>query len=112
MAELEIRWTINAEEDILGIVNWIKEHSGPMTAGNIYNRIKSRVLPLADFPGTGRSVPQLVQLGITDIKQILEKPWIIYYKVSNNIIWILAVIDGRRNLEDIVYKKVVEGKRV
>jgi plasmid stabilization system protein ParE len=107
-----VKWSAIAEDDVLGIVSYITAHSGPTIAGNIYKRLKSRVEPLEDFPESGRVVPQLAAIGITDIRQITEKPWIIYYKVIEKEIWILAVIDGRRNLEEIIYAKVVEGRRV
>jgi toxin ParE1/3/4 len=107
-----LKWSTTAEADILDIVTYIKNHSGPMTAASVYERIKARAEPLVDFPDSGRVVSQLADIGIDDIRQITEKPWIIYYRIVDNEIWILSVIDGRRNLEEIIYDKVVEGKRV
>jgi toxin ParE1/3/4 len=107
-----LKWSTTAEADILDIVTYIKNHSGPMTAASVYERIKARAEPLIDFPGTGRVVPQLVNIGISDVRQITEKPWLIYYRIVDNEIWILSVIDSRRNLEEIIYAKVIEGKRV
>ena len=83
-----------------------------MTAASVYERIRARAEPLVDFPNSGRVVPQLADIGIDDVRQITEKPWIIYYRVVDTEIWILSVIDGRRNLEEIIYAKVIEGKRV
>jgi plasmid stabilization system protein ParE len=107
-----LKWSANAEADVLDIVAYIKNHSGPMTAAKIYERIKARAEPLVDFPLSGRAVPQLADIGINDVRQITEKPWIIYYKIVDNEIWILSVIDSRRDLEGIIYAKVIEGKRV
>jgi toxin ParE1/3/4 len=78
--------------------------------GHGQSRATSR--SLVDFPGTGRAVPQLASIGIAEVRQIGEKPWNIYYKIIDDDIWILSVIDGRRNLEEIIYAKVIEGKRV
>ncbi|GHV80510.1 hypothetical protein AGMMS49944_23010 [Spirochaetia bacterium] len=83
-----------------------------MRAASIYERIRARAEPLVDYPGSGRTVPQLASIGIDGVRQISEKPWNIYYKISNSDIWILSVIDSRRNLEEIIYAKVIEGKRV
>jgi plasmid stabilization system protein ParE len=106
---LELKWSENAENDVLSIVSYIKENSGPLSAAKIYERIKARVIPLKDFPGTGRVSPELAAMGIASIQQILEKPWIIYYTVTDTVD-ILAVIDGRRQLSDVLYQKLIEGK--
>jgi hypothetical protein len=29
------------------------------------------------------------------------------YKIENDIVYIIAVIDGRRNVEDIILKKII-----
>jgi toxin ParE1/3/4 len=84
-----ILWSKNAEDELLEIVSYIKEHSDEMIAKKIYGRIKSRVLPLRDFPETGRVVPELAALGILDVRQVLENPWKVYYRVGENTIKIL-----------------------
>ena len=108
--QYEIIWSLDAGTDLLKIVSYIKEHSGTIIAQSIYDRIKARVTPLKDFPGTGRPVPEVVKIGVTDIQQISEKPLKIYYKVFEKTINIVSVIDSRRNLEEVLYEKVMEGK--
>jgi plasmid stabilization system protein ParE len=87
-----LKWTANAEADVLDIINYIKKHSGHMRAASIYERIRARAEPLVDFPGSGRAVPQLASIGIDGVRQISEKPWNIYYKIIDNDIWILSKI--------------------
>jgi plasmid stabilization system protein ParE len=107
-----LRWSRNAEEDIIDIVSYIAGRSGSLAAAKIYDKIKARVIPLIDFPETGRVVPELARLGIEYIRQVTEKPWKIYYRIVGDEIWVLAVIDERRNLEEILYTKIIEGKRI
>ena len=57
-----------------------------------------------------RIAPLLKEFGILDIHQININPWLIYYRVESNIIKIISIIDMRRNLEDILYQKIMEGK--
>jgi hypothetical protein len=40
------------------------------------------------------------------------KPWKVYYKISENNkkVYILFVLDGRRNLEEILISKVIDNK--
>jgi len=71
---------------VLAIVSYIKEQSGPMRAAAVYERLKAQVLPLQDFPGAGRVVPELHAIGIDDVHQVLEYPWKIYYKTADNAV--------------------------
>jgi hypothetical protein len=45
---------------------------------------------------------------IKDFRQITEAPWKIYYKIVKNIVNVLAVIDSRRNLKDILINKLLK----
>jgi toxin ParE1/3/4 len=65
---------------------------------------------ISDNPAGRRIAPALKEMGINYIHQLNIHPWILYYKVENNIVEIISIIDGRRNLEEILYKKIMEGK--
>jgi toxin ParE1/3/4 len=54
----------------------------------------------------------LKNFGITNIHQLNINPWTIFYKVENNMMKIISIIDQRRNLEEILYKKILDGKIV
>lgn len=105
----EAIWSKNASLDLIEIVSYIKNYSGNKIAKGIYTKIKSEVEYIVDFPKAGIVVPELVDIGITNIYQIIVSPWKIYYKVIENRILVLSVIDGRRNLEEILYKKIISG---
>ena len=105
----KVIWSEDASLDLVDIVSYIKIHSGKGIAKEIYTRIKSKVDYIVDFPKAGIVVPELVNIGITDIYQIIVSPWKVYYKVIEDKILVLSVIDGRRNLEEILYKKIITG---
>jgi toxin ParE1/3/4 len=47
---------------------------------------------------------------VSEYRQIVQDNWIICYRVERQNINIVSVIDGRRNLEEILYKKIIDGK--
>ncbi|MDR1972637.1 MAG: type II toxin-antitoxin system RelE/ParE family toxin [Treponema sp.] len=106
----KINWSKDAGEEFIEIVSWYKYTYGKSVAQKIYLKIKSQVKNLKDMPGMGKSVQILKDIGINDYRQIVQDNWIIYYKVDGQIINIISVIDGRRNLEEILYKKIIDGK--
>jgi hypothetical protein len=40
-------------------------------------------------------------------REIIVDYWRIMYKIENDIVYIMVVIDGRRNVEDIILKEIM-----
>jgi toxin ParE1/3/4 len=57
------------------------------------------------MPGIGKPVQILKDIGVNDYRQIVQDNWIIYYRVEGQNINVISVINGRRNLEEILYKR-------
>jgi hypothetical protein len=45
---------------------------------------------------------------IRDYRQLTENPWKIIYKIEDDTVNILTIIDSRRNLQDILIKKLLK----
>jgi len=58
------------------------------------------------FPARHRIVPELEKYGYFIYREIIVGYWRIIYKIENNYVYIMLVIDGRRNLEDLLLKKI------
>ena len=106
----KIVWSQDANDDLIDIVTYIKEKSGKNVATEIYERIINHVEKIEIFPEAGRVIPELMSIGVIDIREIIETPWRIFYRITSTDIQIISVIDGRRNVEELLYKKVIDGK--
>ena len=106
----KIVWSQDASDDLIEIVTYIKEKSGNNIASEIYQRIINHVEKIDVFPEIGRIVPELLSIGVIDIRELIETPWRIFYRVLFDEIQIISVIDGRRNVEEILFKKIIDGK--
>ena len=53
-----------------------------------------------------------MDIGISDVYELVIKPWIVYYKISgdNKKVYVLFVLEGRRNLEEILMTKIIDSK--
>jgi plasmid stabilization system protein ParE len=104
----KVKMTKGAEDDLADIVSFIAENNA-MNSIEIYHRIKKRALGLDTFPGRGEYVPELLAKNIKEYRQIKEKPWRIIYKADDGklIVHILAIIDSRRNVQDILMEKLM-----
>jgi len=108
--KIDIIWSEDAGNELLEIISFIKNNSGKIIAKNIHKKIKDKVKDASENAKGRRIAPLLKEFGITDIHQINVNPWLIYYRVENNVMKIISIIDMRRNLEEVLYKKIIEGK--
>ncbi|MDR2429261.1 MAG: type II toxin-antitoxin system RelE/ParE family toxin [Candidatus Margulisbacteria bacterium] len=103
-------WTEEARFSFGEILQYITAQSGQSAADKIYTKIMRKVDLLAVFPFRGKVSAELKSLGITDIYELIEMPWKIYYRVKTKQIVIVLVLDSRRNLEEALIDKIINGK--
>ena len=98
---------LGAEKDLNEIIYFISEDNS-RTALAIMERIQKKVDTLDHYPYRGSYVPELLAKNIKDFRQITEHPWKIYYKIIENKVYVMAIIDSRRNLKDILMNKLIK----
>jgi plasmid stabilization system protein ParE len=91
----------------LEIVDYISVNN-PVAATRILDKIEHAVNQLDMFPTRGRVVPELARYGYLLYREIIISPWRIIYKIDQGIVYILVVIDGRRDVESIFMKKLFD----
>jgi len=92
--------------DIQEIVDYIAEDNA-IIALEILDRLEKKINSLKEYPERGRVVPELLNQNIVEYHEIIEAPWRIIYKIIDSNIFILTVIDGRRNVQDILLRKLI-----
>jgi len=108
--KIKIIWSEDAGNELLEIISHIKKNSGKIIAKNNRKKIMDKINNASENAEGRRIAPLLREFGIVDIHQININPWSVYYKVDNNIMKIISIIDMRRNLEEVLYQKIMEGK--
>jgi len=101
-----VRWTDTAENDLEAIIDFIAKDSLDM-ALEILEKLRKKALSLHTFPERGRLVPELKEQGIIIYRELIFVPWRIIYRISGQTVYVLAVFDSRRNLEDILLDRFV-----
>ena len=95
---MNVHWTNNAIEQLANIYEYIASNS-PTYAKQMVDRITRRSSQIADQPYSGRMVPEYQA---EDIRELIENPYRIIYRVKQDQIDVLAVIHGARLLPDQV----------
>jgi toxin ParE1/3/4 len=91
---MNVHWTEAAIADLRAVEAYIGRHSGQYAAGMV-DRITARTAILADQPLLGPTVPEY---GSDDVRELLEDPYRIIYRVLDNQVDVLAVIHSARRL--------------
>lgn len=105
MKKYSVVFSKGAESDLLEIVNLYESRSRNF-AIELFKTVKSRILELSASPERGRQVPELEHQGIGDYRELIEGNYRIVYSISAELVMIHTIVDSRRNLEEILIKKL------
>jgi toxin ParE1/3/4 len=105
--DLKVAWTTVAASDLERIAAYLAGES-PLRAAAIIDRIVERAESLASLPNRGRTPPELRSVGDRTWRELQEPPWRIIYRRLDDVVQIHAVLDGRRNLEDILMERMLK----
>ncbi|MDD5276687.1 MAG: type II toxin-antitoxin system RelE/ParE family toxin [Methylovulum sp.] len=103
---LQVHWSKTAEQDLLAIISFI-HNASPHAAVKAFSGIKDKTADLLLLPEGGRVVPELLAQGIAHHRELIIAPWRVIYRMSSGTIFVLAVIDSRRNVEDVLLERLI-----
>ena len=104
--KFDIKWTSPALDDLDEIIEYISK-TNLTYAIKVMDKIYEQVNKLDISPERCRIVPELEKYGYLIYRQLIVDYWKIIFKIEENIVYIMLVIDGRRNIEDIILKKIL-----
>ncbi|MCK4839583.1 MAG: type II toxin-antitoxin system RelE/ParE family toxin [Desulfobulbaceae bacterium] len=107
--KFKIVWSQSAYQDLANIIQYIAEES-PSNAKKILAKIKKAVSDLYHPPHRGRFVPELQDQGVLLYRELVIPPWRVMYRVTEDTVLVLSLIDSRQNVEDILLKKLINLK--
>ena len=93
---IQLEWSNEALEDIESIATYIEKDS-PVYAKSVVFKIFEKAEIIRDFTELGRIVPELND---STIREIFVYSYRLIYKIDSNRILFVAVIHGKRLLEN------------
>ena len=91
---MKVYWTDTAEGHLDTIYDYIAQDS-PEYGRRVVDRLTQRSQQIADFPFSGRRVPEY---DIDQIREVIEGSYRIIYYIKPDQIDVLAVIHGSMNV--------------
>ena len=98
MKRFKVVWAAGARADFDLLIQHLIDTESAV-AEKIFENLLAQADSLAFAPERGRKVPELLSLGVGNVREIFYKPWRMIYRIRDNEVRILMVIDGRRSLE-------------
>ncbi|HLF11096.1 MAG TPA: type II toxin-antitoxin system RelE/ParE family toxin [Gammaproteobacteria bacterium] len=105
MADFRVAWTDAARTDLEELIRFIAADNVD-NAVRTLNRIQGRCARLERFPRRGRIVPELKAIDVAVYRELMEKPWRIIYRYDDACVYVLAVLDGRRDLTGLLLERL------
>ena len=102
----KVIWTNVVESDLKDIIEYISIDS-PQNALRILKNIKQKTSELYTLPERNRIVPELQDQGILQYREMIIPPWRLIYRIAERKVYVLSLIDSRRNVEDILLKRLI-----
>jgi len=102
-----VLWTEVAERDLWDIIAFIAVENS-LNALHVLEKIEHRAAALYTSPERGRVVPELQANGIFVYRELIISPWRLLYRITDSNVYITAVIDSRRNVEEILLQRLIQ----
>ena len=93
---MKVQWTDNAVAHLVKIYEYMALNS-PTYAKQMVDKITNRSVQIAAHPLSGRKVPEYDS---DVVRELIEHPYRIIYRIKQDQIDVLAVIHGARLLPD------------
>lgn len=106
MAETyQVWWSDTARQDLTEIIDYIAQDSVE-SALAVLDKLEAKAAQLSSLPNRGRIVPELLDTGISQYREIISTPWRIVYRIESQRVLVMAVLDSRRDLQVVLLNRL------
>ena len=99
--------TNDAARDLEELYDYIALHDSTRNANYVLEQIDKAFSKLSEFPERGAYPKELLAIGIREYREIFFKPYRIIYRVMNKNVYVLLVVDGRRDMQSLLQRRLL-----
>ncbi len=101
-----------AIDDILAIHHYLSGGRSEAFAEEMTDRLLALCRTLETFPNRGHIPPELRAVGVSDFQEVHSVPYRVVYEVVGLDVRVHAILDGRRDLQDLLAERLLLCKPV
>ena len=98
----------DAAHDLSELYAYIAEHDSPGKADYVLEQIENTFSTLSEFPERGVYPKELLEIGIREYREIFFKPYRIIYRVMEKNVYVLLIVDGRRDMQSLLQRRLLD----
>lgn len=100
--------TDGATRDLEEIYEYVASHDAPEKAERLLDKIEKAFAGLTESPERGAFPKELLTLGIREYREVFFKPYRIIYRVVDESVYVLVILDGRRDVQALLQRRLLE----
>ncbi|HSB06785.1 MAG TPA: type II toxin-antitoxin system RelE/ParE family toxin [Thermodesulfobacteriota bacterium] len=100
--------TNDAARDLEELYDYIALHEASQKADYVLEQIEKALSRLFEFPDRGAYPKELLGLGIREYREIFFKPYRIIYRVVGRNVYVLLIVDGRRDMQTLLQRRLLD----
>lgn len=97
----------DAEKDLWEIYIYVAQNDSVEKVDRLLDNLERAILKLETLPERGHFPPELERIGVREYREIFFKPYRIIYQVIRSEVFVHCVLDGRRDLQDLLQRRVL-----
>ena len=102
-----VHLVVDAESDLLDIYRYVARNDSVEKADRLLDNLEKTIMKLETIPLRGHFPPELERIGVLEFREIFFKPYRIIYQVIKSDVYVHCVLDGRRDLQDLLQQRVL-----
>ena len=107
MAHYRVEISAGAEQDLEQLTDHIAQNGSQLAAARLLDQLLDRIGSLESFPERGACPKELQALGIRGYRQLNIGVYRLIYRVAGNIVQILLIADGRRDMSALLQQRLL-----
>jgi toxin ParE1/3/4 len=100
--------TKGALRDLEELYDYIAFHDTPQKADYVLDKIEKTFSNLSELPERGAYPKELLALGIRAYREIFFKPYRIIYRIMKKKVFVLLIVDGRRDMQSLLQRRLLD----
>jgi toxin ParE1/3/4 len=98
----------DAASDLTELYDYISVNDSHRKADYVLNQIEKAFSTLSEFPERGVYPKELLKLGIREYREIFYKSYRIIYRIIDENVYVLLIVDGRRDMQTLLQRRLLE----
>ncbi len=104
----QVLLTDDAVYDLEDIYDYIESHDSPEKVDYVLDKIEETFSSLSDNPERGAYPNELLAVGLREYREVYFKPYRIIYRVIAPHVYVMVIIDGRRDMQSLLQRRLLQ----